>query len=448
MGNTTRLDHTIWGIAWPAILSNISIPLLGLVDAAILGHLGTTDYLGAVAIGAALLSFLYWGFSFLRMGTTGLVAKAMGAGQGDQATLVLMRSAVLALALAIPVILLHPLWLRLGFTFMAPQPELLPLATSYASIRIFSAPAVLLTYTVIGWFIGRQNTRWPLVIVIITNAANIALDFLFIIGLGLHSDGAAMATLVAEYLGCAVALVAVWRTLGHRPMRSLLVHLRDLQAYRQLLQSNRHLFVRTVSLLFSFAFFTALSDKLGKDTLAANTLMMQLMMLAAYGMDGFAFAAEGLSGTRLGARDLDGFFAAVGRCALWSAASAGAMSLFFLLFHTPLFAMLTNLTEVRLLMSNYYLWLVLLPLVAAPSYLLDGVFIGSAETRYMMTTMLFSVLLVYLPAWYLGRGWGNHGLWLAFTLFNASRGITLYYYYRQLTARGAWLGTSPAKTVR
>lgn len=439
MENHRRLDHKIWGIAWPAILSNISIPLLGLVDAAILGHLGSTRYLAAVAIGSALLSFLYWGFSFLRMGTTGLVARAMGEGNEDRATLTLAQSGVLALILASLVIALHPLWLGLGFAFMAPQAELQVLADSYASIRIASAPAVLLTYTVVGWCIGRQDTRWPMAIVVLTNGANIGLDFLLIIGLGMNSEGAALATVIAEYLGCALALYAVWRHHPQVPGRDFWDQMKKVSAYQQLLRANRHLFVRTVALLFSFAFFTAAGEKMGSEVLAANTLMMQLILLAAYGMDGFAFAAEGLSGNRLGARDLDGFYAAIKRCSLWCAATAGLMSLLFLALQSPLLNILTDIHSVRELMATYYPWLVVLPLVAAPSYLLDGVFIGSSTTRYMMTTMLASLLLVYLPLWYLTRDWGNHGLWFAFTAFNAARGITLYYCYRHLNRTAAWL---------
>ena len=178
MAIITHLDHKIWRIAWPAIVSNISIPLLGLIDAAILGHLDDSRFLGAVAIGSALLSFLYWGFGFLRMGTTGLVARAHGAGDETRATLVLGQSLVLALALAALVLLLHPLWLALGFLLMAPQVELEPLARSYAEIRIFSAPAVLATYAIVGWFIGRQDTRWPMFFVVVTNGVNILLDVL------------------------------------------------------------------------------------------------------------------------------------------------------------------------------------------------------------------------------------------------------------------------------
>jgi MATE family multidrug resistance protein len=442
MESSRDLDHKIWGIAWPAILSNISIPLLGLVDAAILGHLGSTVFLGAVAIGAALLSFLYWGFSFLRMGTTGLVARASGSRNHELGLLILARSAVLALALALLVLALHPLLLQLGFTLMSPRPELLSLAESYAGIRIFSAPAVLLNYAIIGWFIGRQNTRWPMLIVVTTNLANILLDFVFIIGLEMNSDGAALATVLAEYLGCGLAIVAVSRCRISLPA-GLWRELGSWSGYRTLLRSNRHLFIRTMLLLSSFAFFTAMGERLGSDVLAANALLMQLVLLAAYGMDGFAFAAEGLCGQRLGAGDLEGFYRAVRRCGRWCFLAGGTMSLLFIMFHGPVFQLLTSLPEVRQLLDTYLPWLVILPLVAAPSYLLDGVFIGSAETRYMMITMIFSVLVVYLPLWWLSRPWGNHGLWLAFIAFNAARGCSLYLCYLRLNRRAAWLRPAP-----
>ena len=195
----------------------------------------------------------------------------------------------------------------------------------------------------------------------------------------------------------------------------------------------------TFALLFSFAFFTAAGEKLGANTLAANALLMQLLMLAAFGMDGFAYAAEGLTGNRLGAGDLTGFYAAVRRCGIWCMAAGCSVSAAFLLGEVPISSVLTNLATVRELLAAYYPWLVVLPLIAAPSYLLDGVFIGSAETRYMMTTMLISVLLVYLPLWFVTRDWGNHGLWLAFTAFNASRGVGLYICFRRLSRRDTWL---------
>lgn len=443
MQNNKQLDHKIWGIAWPAILSNISIPLLGLVDSAILGHLDSSRYLAAVAIGAALLSFLYWGFSFLRMGTTGLVARAEGAGDRYGSVLILARSSALALGLAALIIVCHQPLISLGLWLMSPDAELLSLAESYASIRIYSAPAVLVTYTVVGWFIGRQDTRWPMVIVIVTNLANIALDFLLIMGLDMYSDGAAIATVCAEYLGCAIALFAVSKKMPPIDWSALAIDMKEASAYKQLLQSNRHLFVRTFCLLFTFAFFTAQGENLGTSVLAANTLMLQLMMMAAYGMDGFAFAAEGLCGQHLGARQLPGFYQAVRRCALWTAIAATAVSLSLWLLQAPLVELLTGLDSVKELMLSYFPWLILLPLVAGPSYLLDGVFIGAAETRYMMSTMILSLFLVYLPLWYVTRDMGNHGLWLAFTAFNLARGVTLYYWFARLSRGQQWLRANP-----
>ncbi len=439
MAHSHSLNHKIWQIAWPAILSNISIPLLGLVDTAILGHLNSTVYLGAVAIGASILSFLYWGFGFLRMGTTGLVARALGAGDKARELTVVLQSMVMALILAIMVVLLHPLWLGLGLWLMAPGPELAPLSASYISIRVYSAPAVLVTYAIVGWFIGRQNTRWPMLFVIVTNALNILLDILFIVVLDMKSDGAALATLVAEYVGALLALWVLVKHLDWGPLAQIRAQLSRLRAYRDLLDSNRYLFMRTMCLLFSFAFFTAMSTRLGQNMLAANTIMLQLLMMAAYALDGFAYAAEGLTGNAVGAGDLKRFYRVVAACWHWSIITAVGISVGLLLAGPLLYPLFTNHLEILQLLDKYHLWLVLMPIAAVWSYLLDGVFIGTAKSRYMMQSMIFSVLVVYLPAWYLLRGYDNHGLWLAFILFNTARGASLQWCYHQLSRRSVWL---------
>ncbi|MDJ0877578.1 MAG: MATE family efflux transporter [Halieaceae bacterium] len=433
------MNHKIWQIAWPAILSNISTPLLGIVDTAILGHLDSTLYLGAVAIGASILSFIYWGFGFLRMGTTGLVARAVGAGDEQRETVVLLQSAVLAVSLATLVVASQGIWVGVGLHLMSPGEALAPLAGEYIGIRVYSAPAVLLTYAVLGWFIGHQDTRWPMVILVFTNALNILLDVLFIVVLDWKSAGAARATLCAEYAGCALALWLVSRRLSRQPWRDLRAHITRLTAYGELLDSNRFLFIRTICLLFSFAFFTAMSTRLGEATLAANTIMLNLLLLAAYGLDGFAYAAEGLAGNAAGGGDLGRFRIAVRACWHWSLATAGLLSLAFLLAAPVLYPAFTDHADVRDLLRDYHLWLVAMPLVAAPSYLLDGVFIGAARTRYMMHSMVLSLGLVYLPLWWLSQGLGNHGLWLAFVTFNGARGVSLYLYYRAVDARAGWL---------
>ena len=433
------LHRKIWQIAWPAILSNISVPLLGVVDTAILGHLETTRYLGAVAIGASILSFLYWGFGFLRMGTTGLVARAAGAGDRHRELAVLLQSGVLAIALAALVIASLPAWLALGIRLMAPGPELTPLAVEYISIRVYSAPAVLLTYAALGWFIGRQDTRWPMLILIFTNALNIALDILFIVVLDWKSAGAARATLCAEYAGLALALLLIYRRVDWQPLGLVAPGLRQIRAYRELLESNRYLFVRTICLLFGFAFFTAMSTRQGETVLAANTIMLNLLMLAAYGLDGFAYAAEGLTGNAAGSGNLARFHQAVRGCWQWSLATAGLLSVAFLVVVPFIYPLFTAHAQVLELLRTYHLWLVAMPLVAAPSYLLDGVFIGTARTRYMMHSMVVSLGAVYLPGWFLLQGLANHGLWLAFLAFNGARGVTLWLYFRRLSREGTWL---------
>ncbi|MFN2327448.1 MAG: MATE family efflux transporter [Chromatocurvus sp.] len=433
------LDRNIWIIAWPAILANISIPILGLVDAAMLGHLDDTRYLAAVALGGALLSFLYWGFGFLRMGTTGHVARARGAGEDTLAFLVLARSAALGLAIALAVMLMGPAWIKLGLALMQPAEALSGHASSYIGLRLLSAPAVLITYAIVGWFIGCQNTRWPMVILLFTNALNILLDVLFIVGMGLNSDGAAIATVCAEYSGLVLGLFAVYRAAPRLPgTRELRAGITDLDAYGTLWRSNRNLLVRTVCLLSCFAFFTAMGEKLGQNVVAANALMLQLLLFAAFALDGVAYAAEGMAGSRLGARDLAGFYSVVTRCALWTAGGACLISLVIALAQPVLLPLLSDIGEVQQVLADVHLWLVLLPLLAAPSYLLDGVFIGAAETRPLMTTMLFSALLVYLPAWYFTQAYGNHGLWLAFALFNAARGVSLGWVFRRFSRHGCW----------
>jgi len=437
------LDAKIWAIAWPAIVSNVSIPLLGLVDAALLGHLDSPDHLAAVAVGGAILSFLYWGFSFLRMGTTGEVARAMGSQDQERALVSLGRSALLAVVIAALLLLMQTPLLRLGLAAMSPRPDVGALAGNYAGIRLLSAPAVLLTYTLVGWFIGRQNTRWPMLVLIATNLVNIVLDAVLILGFGLASAGAALATVVAEYLGLGLAIAGLLRSGLPAISSSARARIIDIAGLRSVLRSNAELFVRTLALLFAFAFFTAAGEQLGTRVVAANAVMMQFLLFSAFALDGFAYAAEGLAGEALGRGDPPAFHRVNRRCALWSAAAALLISAVILFGRPLLFPLLTDLPEVVAVMRAQGWWLVLMPLASAPSYLLDGIFVGAGATRAMMLTMLGSGLGVYLPAWYLTQGLGNDGLWLAFLLFNFARGLSLGACYYLLTRADRWLRWSP-----
>lgn len=426
------------------IISNISVPLLGIVDTAILGHLPQPQYLAAVAVGSSILAFIYWGFGFLRMGTTGLTAQAVGRRDLHRLRLIIFQSILLAAAIGLSVLLLSPVLIELGLAWVAPPAGSEQLAQQYLNIRIFSAPAVMINYAVIGWFIGRQNTRIPLLITVATNIANIILDLALIIGLGLNSEGAALATLLAEYGGCALALAALRRYTHTRraaggdtqPIgRRELLHWPD---FHHLIRVNRHLFIRTIALLASFAFFTAQGAAQGQTVLAANTILLQLLLLVAFGLDGFAHAAEALVGDAVGKRDAALFRRTCAQCGWWSLLTAAGFSLLYLLAGPIILDAMTSISAVHSEAISHLPWLVALPLVAMASYLFDGIFIGATITAAMQTTMLLAVGLVYLPGWYLSQGWGNHGLWLAFLLFNGARGLFLAVVFRFYNRCGNW----------
>lgn len=429
----------IWQLAWPMMLSNLSIPLLGAVDTAILGRLPSPAYLGAVALGGAILSLLFWSFGFLRMGTTSLTARHHGGGDDSACRAILGQSAVMALALAALLLLSGPWLAPLAVSWMGGSPEVATLAQSYTQIRLLSAPASLLNFALIGWFIGRQDTRRPLAILATTNLLNIALDALLILGLGLGSDGAAWASVLSEYAGLAVGLGLAWPMLKRMQGRMDWPALGHLASYRPLLQVNRHLFVRTLCLLLVFAFFSAQGARLGDPVLAANAILLQFLMLTSYALDGFAHAAEALSGRAIGARRLDQFYRIVRDTALWALGTALGISVLFALGAPWWPSLFTRIPEVLSLVNTYYWWVCVLPLIAVWGYWLDGLFLGSGQTRAMQYTVLASALLVFLPLWWLFTPLGNHGLWLAFTAFNGARGLLLGGVFCHLSRRHLWL---------
>ena len=421
-------DRRIWLLAWPIILSNITVPLLGLVDTAVVGHLPDSRYLAAVTLGATLFSFLYWGFGFLRMGTTGLTSQAVGRENDSEVRNLLGQSLLMAGGIGAALIVLSTPLIELGLWLLDGSEVATELAREYAQIRILSAPAVLANYAILGWFLGQQNARVTLAILVLTNSVNIVLDLLFVVGLGMTSDGVAWATVIADYTALAFGGWLVLRQLRLLDGRFLRQRLLTLAAYGELFQVNGHLFIRTLGLLFAMAFFTAQGASQGDTVLAANAVLLQFIMLTSYALDGFAHAAEALVGRSVGRRRWDEFGAAVRAAARFSLIAAGAASLAFLLGGQALIALLTDLPEVRATAALYLPWMIVMPLLAVWSYLLDGVFIGATETRAMRNS-IFIALAVYLPLWWLTQGLGNHGLWLAFTTFTLVRSATLAGYY-------------------
>ena len=426
-------DRDVWRIAAPMILSNVSVPLLGLVDTAVVGHLDSPWYLGAVAIGAAVFSFIYNGVNFLRMGTTGVAAQAFGAEDPETLRRSLREALSVAVAIGIAFIALqHPIS-SIALAVTSPEANTAIEAGRYIDIRIWSAPATLVSYVVIGWFLGLQNARVPLTIVLVINLTNIALDLLFVVGLGMTSAGVALASVIAEYGGSAVALTMVSRELGRWPAggRAPKSGLAD---YLRYFRINGNIFLRTLALMFTFFFITAQGARFGTVILAANAVLMNLQFLLAYLLDGLAHAAEALAGKATGRRDRALFEASVRRVLVWSVSIAAAMSLAFALFGPAVIRLLTSLPGVIAAADEHLIWLIVSPLVSVWSFAYDGVFIGATRVREMRNVMVLSTLAIFLPVWWLSRDLGNHGLWLAFMLFMAARAVGMHYYYRRIPA--------------
>lgn len=442
LGNTLRtaltqkpVDQTIWQLAWPMILANLSVPALGLADTAMLGHLESSRFLSAVAIGSSLLAFIYWSFGFLRMGTTGASAQA----EGKDSAALLLKALAVGLSIGVTIVIAQPFLINTGLSLMDTPAKLHPLADAYLHIRLLSAPAVLCTYAVSGWLIGQHNTRTPLIIAVAVNSLNIGLDYLFIVHMDWRSEGAAWASVISEYCGFGIALLATRTALKASWQQGLSNAFKQGQPLSHFLADNGRIFMRTAALLFSFAFFTAQGAALGENILAANAILIQLVLAGAYGMDGFAHAAEALCGRAYSQKDKRRFLDCCRACGKWSLISALLATAILLIAKSPLLQLMTGLDSVRELAKTYYPWLLAMPLLSVWSYLLDGIFIGCLRTRAMQWGMLGSVFLVYLPLWYVSQPWLNHGLWLSFATFNLARGLSLGIAFYFLTRSKHWV---------
>lgn len=423
-------DRDVWRIAAPMILSNISVPLLGMVDTGVTGHLESPAYLGAVAIGATIFTFIYMGMNFLRMGTTGIAAQSFGSDDNDGLRVALGQALIAGLLIATTLIVLQRPIGNIALQLLGDGGDAQRFAGEYFFIRIWSAPGTLANFALIGWFLGLQNARVPLLIFLTINITNILLDLLFVIGLGMKIDGVALASVIAEYAGLAVGTFFATRALRRREGNWPLPRLVNLSAYRAFFAVNANLFLRTMALMFTLSFITAQGARLGGLVLAANAVLMNFQHLTSFGLDGLAHAAEALVGKAVGERRRDALEHAVKLTLKWSLIFALAYTVIFLLAGTFIIRILTDLPEVRATASRYLPWLIASPLVSVWCFLYDGVYVGMTRARDMRNIMVFSTVAVFLPAWYLLQPLGNDGLWLAFLLFMASRGIGMHWGYR------------------
>ncbi len=429
-------NRRVLNIALPIVLSNATVPILGAVDTGVVGQLGLAAPIGAVGIGAVILSAIYWIFGFLRMGTTGLVAQARGAGDPAETGAILMRALLIGVAAGLVFVIFQALVFRAAFRLAPASAEVEALARDYLRIRIWGAPAAISIYAVTGWLVATERTRGIFALQLWMNGLNILLDLWFVLGLGWGIEGVAVATLMAEWSALGLGLWLCRAGFRGDQWRDW-ARIFDPARIRRMMAVNRDIMLRSVVLQLSFMSFLFLGAKLGDVTLAANQVLLQFLYIMAYALDGFAFAAEALVGTALGARDR----AALRRAALlssrWGLIVALPLAGLFWFAGPWLIDLMTTAPDVRAEARTYLAWAALGSLLGFPAWMLDGIFIGATRARDMRNAMLLSGLVYAAALALLVPLWANHGLWAALTVFNIARALTLGLRYGALEAQAA-----------
>lgn len=435
---TTTMDSArdwrrrVWRLAIPIMLGTVSTPLLGLVDTAVVGHLESPHYLGAVAIGSLIFNFLFWGFGFLRMSTTGLTAQAVGAGAEREAGAILTRALALAAGFGLLLILLQTPISAAALALIDSSGDVESGASTYIAVRIWAAPATLANYAILGFLLGRQRPGLALAIQLVLNGTNIALDLYFVLGMGWNVAGVAAASVLAEFVALGAGLLLVRRVMAGPGVLWHVSALKDRLALRRLVTVNGDIFVRTLCLVGGFGWFTAQGAEFGEIILAANAILLNFQTFTGYALDGFAHAAEALVGQAIGARDRRALGMAVRASTLLAAVTACLFSLLYLVAGPLVIDGLTGIESVRQAAREYLPWVVALPVVSVWAFQWDGVFLGAVRTAALRNAMIVSLLSFLAISSVLVPWGGNHGLWAAFTIFAAMRGVTLTFAYPAL----------------
>lgn len=421
---STPVTHKgVLAIAVPIMLSNVTEPMIGVVNTAVIGQLPGAYYIGAITVGALIFNFIYWGFGFLRLGTGGLSAQATGSGDPEELVAVLMRALIIAAVAGVAIILLSPLIGRLTFSLIEGSTEVESHAATYFYIRVFSAPFALIGFCLIGWFVGQGRARTAFIIQLYLNLTNMALSLLFVLGLGMTSDGVALAALIAEVTAALVGLFIAFRRLREMGARFERYRVFDRAKLIRTLAINRDIMIRTVCLVLVFSWFTARGAKASDVIVSANAILMHFFDVAAFLIDGFAFSTEALVGQAVGARDRQRFNKAIQLTSIW-AVVVGLLTFAIIWIGGPFFidGMTVN-EEVRETARHYLPWAALAPLIGVACFQYDGIFTGATQTADMRNMMLVSMIVFFLAWWPLEQTYGNHGLWASMIVFFAARGI-------------------------
>jgi len=424
-------------LALPMILSNITTPLLGMVDTAVIGHLAHPYYLGGIAVGSMIISILFWLAGFLRMSTTGVVSQALGANDTPLAWRYFFHSLMIALCVAAFLLLLRTPLINTIIGAMDASDEVSHYARVYFDIRIFSAPAALINLVVLGFFVARQNVKWVVYQLLVINIINIGLDLLFVIGFEWGVAGAALASVIADYCGLILLLGVLFPQVRKLDLATLFKPSRAL--FYRLFNLNKDIFIRSLALQLCLGFVTITGASLGDVTVAANAILLNLFLFASYGLDGFAYAAEALVGEAKGENNPKKRHQIVLISGLWSAIVGALFAVVLVFWGQPWINFLTDLAEVREYAAQYLPWLIAICLIGWLTFLMDGVYIGLTRSKQMRNSMLLSCA-VFFAVWFNAQTMLNHGLWLAFLCFMATRSLSLaldYFLYNRATLKEA-----------
>lgn len=418
------MNRRILNIAIPSIVSNITVPLLGLVDMAISGHMGDAVYIGAVAVGSMIFNVIYWLFGFLRMGTSGMTSQSLGRRDLDGVAMLLTRSMGVALLIGLTIVVFQYPIGRVALMLTGATAYISIEAWVYFRICVWGAPAMLCLYGLTGWYIGMQNTRLPMFISILQNVVNIAASFTFVYVMGMKVEGVALGTLVAQYAGLVVSLALCTYTYGNRLFGRICW--RDVFEHSELSRFftvNRDIFLRTLFMVAVNFYFLSAGASQGAVVLAVNTLLMQLFTLFSYVMDGFAYAGEALCGRLYGAGNSEGFARMVRRLFMWGLGLSVVYTLVYALGGRPFLMLLTDNASVIDASASYVPWAVFIPLCGMAAFIWDGVFIGITATRGMLVSSAIASVLFFVVYLVLRPMLHNHALWIAFLTYLAMRGV-------------------------
>ncbi len=418
------MNKEILKLALPNIISNLSVPLLSIVDVALMGHLPSSYFIVAVGFGSALFNFIYWGFGFLRMGTTGFTAQAFGEKHFQKSIHILLRGLVIAIGIGLLLIGGQNALLNLGLAFFKTSENVANQLSAYFHVRIFAAPATLSGYVVVGWLLGMQKAKSAMSITVVVNLINILGNYYFVVHDHMAADGVALGTVIAQYAGLLIGLSIILYTFPEWKMHLQFTKIFSLQPMVNFFKVNFDIFIRTLCLIFTFAYFKNLSGELSLAIGAANIILLEFFTIAAYGIDGFSFAAEAIVGKYFGANDSKNLQRSIYHLFFWGVGLGLFFSLVFYVFGDSILGIITDQTTVVETANDYLFWMILSPVFMAVPFIWDGIYIGLTASRAMRNSMLIATLFCFLPAQYLLiKIWNNHGLWLALLLFFIARGV-------------------------